>query len=183
MSVCVRFLVFLLISIAFGAAAAPAEETSYNKGVAAWREKNYAQARKHWEQSLAEGGPDEALNNLAFLLYNGMGGDKQRSRAVELWRKGAALSVSEAQLHLAQAYESGGGIDMNLAAAYGWYRCAIATASDLSSNDPTETEIKNEAIAAVGKLTPKLSSAERDKGEALAASWISRYSHRLSAKP
>ncbi|MBT9503751.1 MAG: sel1 repeat family protein [Burkholderiaceae bacterium] len=178
-----RLLLIPLLVCSLGLPVALAEETPYNKGVAAWRAKNFAEARKQWEQSLAEGGPDEALNNLAFLLYNGLGGEARPAKAVELWRKGAALAVSEAQLHLGQAYEAGVGVDRNLATAYAWYRCAIATAAKLSKKEPTEAEIENDAIAALAKLSPRLSVLERNAGEKLATTWISRYANRLSTEP
>jgi TPR repeat protein len=172
-----RFLICLLLA---AASCAHAETSSYNKGVEAWRINDYAEARKQWSQSLAEGGPDEALNNLAYLLYYGLGGDAQPDKAVELWRKGAALAVSEAQLHLGHAYEKGNGTERNPATAYAWYRCAIATAHALSTDDATEKQIERDAITALSSLERGLSAEHRNDGEALAAVLIAKYSVRLS---
>ncbi|MDT9002289.1 hypothetical protein RQP53_23615 [Paucibacter sp. APW11] len=155
------------------------DRSPYNKGVDAWRAKDYAEARKQWQQSLAEGGPDEALNNLAFLLYQGLGGPAEPARAVELWRKGAMLAVSEAQLHLGQAYEAGKGVSRQPLTAYAWYRCAVATASLLSKSDDTEASIEKDARGALAALSPSMSSAERQEAETLAHTLITRFSRRL----
>ena len=160
-----------------------ADESPYNKGVEAWRKQDYAEARVQWELSLAQGGPDEALNNLAFLLYHGLGGESNPDKAVELWRKGAALAVSEAQLHLGQAYASGKGVPRNLATAYAWYRCAIATAGKLSKDDKTEAEIEKDAVEMIEKLIPKLSESELKSGESQASILIAKYAERLTIKP
>src|SRR5438309_9817807 len=85
--------VLLLVAVVVASTAAlGAEESAYEKGVDAWRAKNFAEARRQWELSVAQGGPDEALNNLGFLLYHGQGGPADQPRAVALWRKGAALA-------------------------------------------------------------------------------------------
>src|SRR4051794_9392584 len=89
-SVTLRYLIYIFLVAVFALPARAAEQSPYNKGVAAWRVKDYAEARKQWEQSLAEGGPDAALNNLAFLYFHGLGGAVRTGPAVELWRKGAA---------------------------------------------------------------------------------------------
>ncbi|MBV8379943.1 MAG: sel1 repeat family protein [Paucibacter sp.] len=165
----------------FGVAAtlAVADDSPYNKGVAAWKVQDYAEARKQWEKSLAEGGPDEALNNLAFLLFNGLGGDAEPSKAVELWRKGAALGVSEAQWHLGYALEEGRGIARDRTRALAWYLCAIASAKKQSASDPTERDIEQDAQDAESKLRSELSQAEVAEGNRIARQLISRYSSRL----
>jgi TPR repeat protein len=152
-----------------------AEESAYNKGVDAWRGKDYAEARKQWERSLAEGGPDEALNNLGFLLYRGLGGAADPDKAVVLWRKGAALAVSEAQLHLGQAYEAGRGVAYNRVQALAWYLCAIATASKRTAEDDTERVIERDARNAEVNLRRRLSAVEVAMAERLAAQLSAKY--------
>lgn len=137
--------------------AAIAEESPYNKGVEAWRAKDYVEARKQWVQSLAEGGSDLALNNLAWLLYTGLGGEARPQEAVELWRKGAALSVSEAQWHLGQAYEAGKGVEANKVQADAWYLCAFATSSLVSEQDSIEREIEADAGRSAIQVAEQLS--------------------------
>lgn len=159
-----------------------ADDSAYNKGVDAWRAKNYAEARKQWTQSLAEGGPDEALNNLAYLLYEGLGGEPQPAKAVELWRKGAALSVSEAQWHLGQAYEEGRGVQGSLVQAYAWYLCAAATAGHLSQGDETERAIEIDAHESARKVAIKMTAAQQEQAKAIAQQLIAKYATRLSTE-
>jgi TPR repeat protein len=177
-----RLAIHILLAITLATSVASAEESAYNQGVAAWRAKDYAEARKQWEQSLADGGPDEALNNLAFLLYAGLGGLAQPAKAVELWRKGAALAVSEAQLHLGQAYEAGRGVAANAAQAYAWYQCAIATAARNSATEPIEEDILKDANKAMADLAPRLSAADRSAGDAMAKELIAKYATRLKVE-
>lgn len=100
-----RLILVSVLLVAFASTAlADGKQSPYNAGVDAWKVKNFAEARRLWSSSLAEGGPDEALNNLGYLYYYGLGGEARRDKAVELWRKGAALGVSESQLHLGHAY-------------------------------------------------------------------------------
>lgn len=171
----------LAVCVVSFAASAVAEQSPYNKGVEAWRAKDYAEARRQWRISLSQGGPDEALNNLAYLLYHGLGGPQDRPRAVELWRKGAALAVSEAQFHLGNAYEQGAGVAKSLSQAYAWYKCSAATAGRLSRDDATEREIEAMANEAIAKLLPRLSPLDLAEGEARARDLVARYSVPLQA--
>lgn len=141
-------LVSLLLSIGNAGA-----QSAYNKGVAAWANKDYAQARVYWTQSISEGGPDSAYNNLGVLFYYGLGGRRNRTHGVTLWRKGAALAVSESQFHLGEAYEHGlGGLKRSSVQAYAWYACARTTAGRLSESDPIEKKIQQSAVEALARL-------------------------------
>lgn len=171
-------LLFLLVACA--GPVPKAGESSYNQGVEAWRAKNYAEARVQWSRSLAEGGPDEALNNLGYLLYHGLGGGAQPAKAVELWRKGAAVGVSEAQWHLGAAYEEGKGVAASLVQAFAWYLCASATASQANEDSKTERAVANDAVRSAGRLAPRLTASEMAQAEALAGQLIAKYSVRLS---
>lgn len=170
-------LLALLLTIGFARA-----ESAYNKGVEAWRNKDYAQGRVQWTQSIGEGGPDMAYNNLGVLYYYGLGGERDRNRAVALWLKGAALSVSESQLHLGEAYSKGhGGLKRSKTHAYAWYECARVTADRLSGSDPVEKKIGQSAVEAITKLAPSLSKADRAAGELLAQEYIGKYASPLQA--
>lgn len=178
-----KYLAYLLLLIALPVFSASPEKSSYNKGVDAYREKNYTEARKQWTQSLAEGGPDEALNNLAFLFFNGLGGDTDEEKAVELWRKGAALGVSEAQWHLGYAYEKGKGLRRSLAYAYAWYRCAAINSGRLKASSDAESAIFDDVEEAQLKLSVRISESDKESGERLSKEFIARYSSRLSTEP
>jgi TPR repeat protein len=100
-----------------------APDTAYNLGVDAYRVKDYTSARQHWAKAVEEG-ENFALNNLGFLLYEGLGGPPDQARAVELWSMAARRGNNESQWHLAQAFEKGKGVAQSLVDAYAWYRCA-----------------------------------------------------------
>jgi hypothetical protein len=151
-------------------------ENAYNKGVEAWRSEDYAQARNLWTRSISEGGPDSAYNNLGVLYYHGLGGARDRAHAVTLWRKGAALSVSESQFHLGQAYAKGhGGLQRSAVQAFAWYECARVAAGRLSADDPTEKKIAQSAQEALAKLVPAMSREGRTAGGLLAQQYIDKY--------
>lgn len=173
-----------LALVLFTSVAPAADDSPYNKGVDAWRAKNFVEARRQWELSLAQGGPDESLNNLGFLLYHGLGGSADQHRAVTLWKKGAALAVSEAQLNLGRAYEQGGGVAPDRAQAYAWYKCAVATATRRSDGDVTEKLVRQDAEAELARLVALLTPQERATGERLAVGYVVRYASPLaSGKP
>jgi TPR repeat protein len=70
-----------------------------------------------------------AVISLAYLLYSGLGIATDKERAVKVWRLAAYAGQSEAQWHLGVAFEQGAGVQPDRVKAYGWYRCAIETAS------------------------------------------------------
>jgi TPR repeat protein len=74
--------------------------------VDAYKAKNYAAAISHWSDSVLVGNTD-AANNLAYLLYSGLGIAADKERAFKLWRLAAYAGQSEAQWHLGVAFEQG----------------------------------------------------------------------------
>jgi len=82
----------------------------------------------------------DAMNNLGYLLYYGHGTDRAPQDAVQLWRVAAFAGQSEAQWHLATAYDTGVGVEGDPAKAYAWYRCSIETASTKLRSDKGDTE-------------------------------------------
>jgi hypothetical protein len=115
-------LLFVLLSIA---PVVDALDEPYNAGVDAWKKKDYAQAANQWSQVVLAGNVD-AMNNLAFLYFNGLGLKPRVSDAIRLWRIAGFAGHSEAQWHLGVAYESGRGVENDQAKAYAWYQCAVA---------------------------------------------------------
>ena len=64
---------------------AAATDASYNAGVYAWRKKDYPETAKQWSQAVLSGNV-AAMNNLAFLYFNGLGMKPRISEAISLWR-------------------------------------------------------------------------------------------------
>ncbi|WLI89665.1 tetratricopeptide repeat protein [Massilia sp. R2A-15] len=166
-----RFAAAFLVML-FGCASAQAVETEYNLGVQAYREKNYAAARAHWLMAV-EQGETSALNNLGFLLYNGLGGEPDPARAVALWRKAAVVGHSESQWHLAQALEAGKGEAPSPVEAYAWYRCAATQFADVPRDD-AENEIGHDARESVIRILGKLALDQLSPAEQLAREFIAK---------
>jgi len=171
-----RLLLFVAAVLGLlAAAAAVAQESSYNQGVEAYRAKNYAQARLHWAQAVDEG-EVRALNNLGYLLYYGLGGEADPRRAVSLWKKGALAGHSEAQWHLGRAFEDGKAATKNRVRAYAWYRCALASAQAAAKRDPeVESEIARDVEASLAALVEQLSPRELEDGARLAQEFLKMY--------
>ena len=164
-----------LLVVVVGSAAADVA-SSYNQGVDAWRRKDYAEASRQWSAAVLQGNVD-AINNLAFLYYNGLGGPKRVDQAVALWRTAAQAGHSESQWHLGSAYEQGVGVRKSAIHAFAWYRCAAETASRLASaeNADSEQAILDDAKASLAKLSPTLNASDRRRAEAMAIDLASRF--------
>ncbi|MFC5478101.1 tetratricopeptide repeat protein [Massilia suwonensis] len=151
---------------------AHAAEPEYNLGVIAYRAQDYADARQHWEKSVAEGNID-AMNNLGFLLHTAQGGPRDQKRAVSLWTQAAKKGQSESQWHLAQASESGEGTDPDPVEAYAWYRCAIVSISvNVRDEDERETlaMAKNDLLRVLDQLPEEqVAAAEKRARRYIAA--------------
>jgi TPR repeat protein len=110
------------------ALASASSDVPYNKGVDAFKAKKYDEAFRHWSEAASHGNVS-ALNNLGFLLYRGHGVPKDQEAAIDLWRTAAYAGHPESQWHLAEAYEFGAGVKKDRSRAYGWYQCAVASAT------------------------------------------------------
>lgn len=176
MPISTRHLIAIVFTFALQACTAAANaESAYNKGVDAFRVKDFSTARQHWEVAIQSNDPN-AQNNLGYLLYYGMGGAADPERAVELWRKAAFAAHSEAQWHLGQAYEDGTALSQNYSEAYSWYRCAAASAKATAGDDKElEQAIANDAHQSLEKLLSKLTKEDFANGEIFAKQCIAKY--------
>lgn len=142
-------------------------ESAYDLGVEAYKRKDYPAAVRQWRQAVAQGNRF-AFNNLGYLAYHGLGMQAAPSLAVDLWRKGATLGVSEAQWHLGLAYQEGKGVAPDLVESYSWVRCAIDTATRNAAHAHEETELmiasdaRESLVEIVDKIPPeKLADARQ----------------------
>jgi hypothetical protein len=150
-----------------------APDTAYNLGVDAYRVKDYASARQHWAKAVEEG-ENFALNNLGFLLYEGLGGPADQARAVELWNMAARRGNNESQWHLAQAFEKGKGVAQSLVDAYAWYRCAANNFAGVQGEDE-DRSIADDARTSVLRLLGALPLEQLSAAEQLARDYIAKY--------
>jgi len=153
-------------------------ESEYNRGVSAYRLKNYAAAREHWAKAIAVEHERSAKNNLGYLLYYGLGGEADINQAISLWTQAAQAGERESQWHLGQALEAGKGVEQSFVKAYAWYRCAAAGVPTLSADADLEARIALDARESLDGLLPKLSPAELEGAERLAKLYIAHYSGR-----
>ena len=93
----------------------------YEKGKAAYKENNYADAVK-WYKMAAEQGDAEAQNALGACYKNGEGVEKDHAEAAKWYRKAAEQGHAKAQSSLGYCYSSGNGVEKDLNEAYKWYR-------------------------------------------------------------
>jgi TPR repeat protein len=74
-----------LLSALLGCASPTPHESSYNEGVIAFRAKDYATARMQWAKAVDDGDAS-AMNNLGYLLFQGLGGSNNRETETEILR-------------------------------------------------------------------------------------------------
>ena len=158
------------------AASTRAAETPYNAGVEAWKKKDYPEAAKQWSQAVLAGNLD-AMNNLAFLYFNGLGMAPRVPDAIRLWQTAAYAGHSEAQWHLGIAYEQGTGVDKDLLKAYAWYRCSVENATRRKTTDHSEVEaaIESDARRSLEQITVKLGADQLSRARTLANEYLLRY--------
>ena len=152
------------------------DRSPYNRGVEAWRHKDYSEAARQWAAAVQDGNP-EALNNLGFLYSEGWGVPQELGRALRLWRLAASAGVSESQWHLGDFYEHGRGVHQSDVYALAWYLCAVATATRRMPGDGSGTEknILADAQASLERVQGRLSGADLDTARALGHQLIDRY--------
>src|SRR5471030_2379962 len=176
---------FIGVALAGCASTANTERhgSSYDKGVLAFEDKNYAEARRQWSSSVNEG-EVLALNNLGYLLYYGLGGPAEPERAVALLKRGAEAGHAEAQWHLGRAFEDGKGAEKDYAQAYAWYRCALESdKGDTGRVRRQEVDVAAGVQKSIALLVDKLSPAQFAEGSRLAKEYIARYSKLRANKP
>jgi hypothetical protein len=164
----------MLLAVSWSAVAQSDDVAEYNRGVDAFRAKDYAGARLHWGKLAAKPNAD-AYNNLGFLLYYGMGGEADPVRAVALWRDAAEMGQRESQWHLAHAYEEGKGVTANIVEAYAWYRCVDAAYRLKPAGDGEDGEIRQDTSEAVARLFSRIAAKHRDAAERLAKAYTDLY--------
>lgn len=178
--------VLLVFSLSVCQLADATDETnaSYNAGVQAWRKKDYPEAAKQWSQAVLSGNVD-AMNNLAFLYFNGLGMKPRISEAISLWRVAAYAGQSEAQWHLGASYQDGNGVEKDTLKAYAWYQCALENARRKKDSDKSGTEaaIEQDVTRSVGRLVTGMSPDDLHRAKALADEYIRRYGSALEGLP
>jgi hypothetical protein len=164
----------MLLAVSLNALAQADDIAVYNRGVEAFRAKDYAAARQHWGKLVAQPYA-EAYNNLGFLLYYGMGGEADPVRAVALWRAAAEMKHRESQWHLAVAYDEGKGATANDVEAYAWYRCVDASYRRTPAVDGDDAAIRRQTSEGLARVFGRIPEKQREAAERLARVYTDLY--------
>ena len=111
------------LALAIMALAVPADAGSYEDGLAAYNQGDYATALRLW-RPLAEQGHAEAQFNLGLVYGMGQGVPQDDAEAVKWFRMAAEQGIAEAQNNLGSMYYDGRGVPQDDTEAVKWYRKA-----------------------------------------------------------
>ena len=169
--------VLLACGLLSACATRPETHSAYNDGVAAYRAKDYATARVEWRKSVATGNAD-AMNNLGYLLAEGLGGERDESAAVDLWTTAAKRGGPEVAWHLGQAYQYGNGVRKSDIEAYAWSRCAVASSRAAGPDQELDAEILKDANDSLSKLIAECPSEKFRAAQGLADRYVVAYARK-----
>jgi len=116
--------------------------------------QNYRLAKSYLTRA-AEMGDITAKKNLAYLLYNGLGGGKDYGQALRLYRQAALSGDNEAQYNVGLMYANGLGSGVDRVRAYAWFSLAASRGNTA-------------AAAARNGLLARMSWEELNKAQELA---------------
>lgn len=126
-----------LSDVAIGAALGDSTDT-YNLAVKFYTgecvKKSYESAANLWQKA-ASAGVIPAMNNLGYLLSEGLGVKQDQARAAALWLEAAQAGHSESQIHLGNALFHGYGVPQDRARGLAWILFASESAKH-RADDP-----------------------------------------------
>ncbi|QBN19915.1 tetratricopeptide repeat protein [Flavobacterium nackdongense] len=92
----------------------------YTEGYNAFKEKNYTEAIKLWNQAAAKGN-SKAMYQIGAAYYYGDGVPKDYVKSTEWYQKSAVKGNSSAMYEVGSAYYNGIGVTKDLTKAMDWY--------------------------------------------------------------
>ncbi|OQX19342.1 MAG: hypothetical protein BWK76_04965 [Desulfobulbaceae bacterium A2] len=87
--------------------------------------QNYAEARR-WYGLAAAAGYRQAKNDLAFMHYNGLGGDRDLRQALTLYESAALQGDAQAQYNMGLMHATGSGTELDRVKGYAWFSLAAS---------------------------------------------------------
>jgi len=123
---------------------------TFEEGLTAYQQGDYAAAAAVWRQLAREGHP-RAQHHLANLYRGGLGVERDLTRSARWAERAARQGYARAQFNLAHLQDKGMGVERDPAAAYQWYRRA---AVGLPSRK-LRAEARRHAERLAGELTPE----------------------------
>ena len=112
----------LTLAVLLGSAGM-SESADYQKGLTAYKVKDYATALREWKP-LAIQGHAHAQGNLGVMYNNGRGVPRDYKTALKWYRLAAEQGNASAQFNLGSVFENGEGVRKNKTTAVKWYRLA-----------------------------------------------------------
>lgn len=94
--------------------------------------QNFLEA-KRWLEQAADQGNMHAQNDLAYLCYNGLGGERDYLKALALYEKAALQGDILAQANAGLMHASGTGTDTDKAKGYAWYSLAASRGNTIAA--------------------------------------------------
>lgn len=94
--------------------------------------QSYEEAKK-WLIPAAATNNMAAITDLAFIYYNGLDGQRDSIKALELYTRAALQGDSLAQSNVGMMYATGTGTARNLAQGYAWYSIAASQGNTTAS--------------------------------------------------
>lgn len=98
--------------------------------------QNFLEAKKWLDQGARQGNMS-ARSDLAYLYYNGLGGERDYEKALQLYEQAALQGDVLAQANVGLMYATGTGTGMDRAKGYAWYSLAASrgnTAAAINRN-------------------------------------------------
>ena len=103
----------------------PSTAQNFYQGMEAYKQADYATARREWEP-LAVRGDAIAQYNMGVLFESGLGVPVDKDRALQWYRKSAAQGFAQAQNNLGRMFYMGDSVPPDYSRAVGYFRLAAA---------------------------------------------------------
>ena len=94
--------------------------------------QNFVEAKK-WLNQGADQGSMAARTDLAYLYYNGLGGERDYEKALKLYEQAALQGDVLAQANVGLMYATGTGTGMDRAKGYAWYSLASSRGNTVAA--------------------------------------------------
>lgn len=118
-----RFLKAISFALLLSLLGVPAFSQSFEEGLSAFEEKDFATALEHFEP-LANQGEADAQLFLGAMYANGEGVAQSDAKATLWLRRAAEQGSANAQFFLAHRYDFGSGVEQDASEAVKWYLLA-----------------------------------------------------------
>jgi TPR repeat protein len=149
--------------LVFGAPAMAAnhQPADYQRGLAAFKNQDYAAALSDW-RPLANQGNAFAQHNLGWFYEKGLGVKADPKTALKWYKNAAEQGNAPAQNNLGALYFRGSGTLQDFVLAHMWWNIAAAAGDDMARVNRI-------------KLEPSMTSAQIAEAQILAREWRERF--------